>query len=244
MSFSRSFIKNTLLPKIKHFKNSGLVNKKHMRLVCTSEGNTTIIKRYNNQIRLFSSNSNNGKDYASTEDYLSSLGYTDPKLQDGMKSALKMAFGSNVSVANLKSIGVNGLGELSKSVKQELLKNSGNIFVGTVHIHVPHHNFSFDIQMEEGHTFMNAATEGIEREVLGEYLECSCGGFMSCASCHVILDEESFAKLSPPTEAECDMLDLAFEPTETSRLGCQVKMSKDLDGMNVTIPAGVNNLWS
>ncbi len=91
---------------------------------------------------------------------------------------------------------------------------------------------------------MNVALEGSGRELLSEYLECACGGNMSCATCHIILDKLSYSKLDPPCEAECDMLDLAFEPTETSRLGCQVQMRKDLDGMTVTIPAGVNNFWS
>lgn len=67
---------------------------------------------------------------------------------------------------------------------------------------------------------------------------------MSCATCHIILDRETFDKLNPPTSAEKDMLDLAYEPVATSRLGCQVKMSPETDGMTVTIPAGVNNFWS
>ena len=66
---------------------------------------------------------------------------------------------------------------------------------------------------------------------------------MSCSTCHVILDPVAYAKCDPPSEAECDMLDLAFEPTETSRLGCQIIMKKELDGMTVTIPSGVYNLW-
>ena len=90
---------------------------------------------------------------------------------------------------------------------------------------------------------MICATEGEGRELLGEYLECACGGNMSCSTCHVILDERSYSKIDPPCEAELDMLDLAFEPTETSRLGCQIIMCKELDGMTVTIPRGVNNMW-
>ena len=66
---------------------------------------------------------------------------------------------------------------------------------------------------------------------------------MSCSTCHVILDPESYKKLDPPSEAELDMLDLAFEPTETSRLGCQIEMEEQLDGMTITIPSGTNNLW-
>jgi 2Fe-2S ferredoxin len=97
--------------------------------------------------------------------------------------------------------------------------------------------------MREGENFMVCATEGEGRELLGEYLECACGGNMSCSTCHIILDEESYSKLDPPCRAELDMLDLAFGTTDTSRLGCNIIMSKELDGMTITIPSGVNNMW-
>ena len=66
---------------------------------------------------------------------------------------------------------------------------------------------------------------------------------MSCSTCHIILDPETYAKLDPPSEAELDMLDLAYEPTDTSRLGCQIDMEQKLDGMTITLPSGINDLW-
>ena len=90
---------------------------------------------------------------------------------------------------------------------------------------------------------MEFVTNGDGKEILAEYLECACGGNMSCSTCHIILDQESFSKLEKPCEAEMDMLDLAYNCSETSRLGCQVTMTRDLDGMTVTIPSGVNNMW-
>jgi ferredoxin len=59
---------------------------------------------------------------------------------------------------------------------------------------------------------------------------------LSCATCHVIVDETWFAKTGAPSEDEVDMLDLAFGLTETSRLGCQIEISDELDGLIVTIP--------
>jgi ferredoxin len=49
--------------------------------------------------------------------------------------------------------------------------------------------------------------------------------------------------MPPPEEAELDMIDLAFEPAVTSRLGCSIEMTKELDGLQIRIPAGVNNFW-
>lgn len=175
--------------------------------------------------------------------YLESLGYTDVRIQDGMKDALKSVFGKNITAANIKSIGAEGVKALAKSVEEQVQLECGDVFVGTVHVKVPHHKFSFDLRMKEGENFMVCATEGSGREVLSEYLECTCAGNMSCSTCHIILDPETYAKLDPPSEAELDMLDLAYEPTDTSRLGCQIDMEQKLDGMTITLPSGINDLW-
>lgn len=66
---------------------------------------------------------------------------------------------------------------------------------------------------------------------------------MSCSTCHVYLDHESFYKLDSPCAAEEDMIDLAYTPKTVSRLSCQIVMDETLDGMTITIPPGVNNLW-
>jgi 2Fe-2S ferredoxin len=57
----------------------------------------------------------------------------------------------------------------------------------------------------------------------------------------VIVDGAWFAKLAKPTEDEEDMLDLAFDLQETSRLGCQLIMTDALDGLVVKLPAGSRN---
>lgn len=58
----------------------------------------------------------------------------------------------------------------------------------------------------------------------------------------IVQDEGMFDKLSEPDDDENDMLDLAFGLTETSRLGCQVKMSKDIDGLVVKLPSMTRNM--
>eukprot|EP00980_Cylindrotheca_fusiformis_P001200 scaffold328_cov130-Cylindrotheca_fusiformis.AAC.14 len=77
---------------------------------------------------------------------------------------------------------------------------------------------------------------------LGEMIECACSGIMACSTCHVVIDEPWFDKVGEPTEAEQDMLDLAYSVRRTSRLGCQVVLDKDMDGLVIKIPRGANNL--
>lgn len=70
----------------------------------------------------------------------------------------------------------------------------------------------------------------------GVDLEGACEGSLACSTCHVIVDAEWCGLLEEPTEEEDDMLDLAFGLTATSRLGCQIVMSEEIDGLTVTLP--------
>lgn len=73
-------------------------------------------------------------------------------------------------------------------------------------------------------------------------LEGACEGSLACSTCHVIVDKTYYDKLKPATEDEEDMLDLAFGLTHTSRLGCQIIMTDELDGLRVTLPAATRNM--
>ncbi|KAJ6438371.1 Ferredoxin [Purpureocillium lavendulum] len=74
-------------------------------------------------------------------------------------------------------------------------------------------------------------------------MEGACGGSCACSTCHVIVvDEDKYDKMPEPEDDENDMLDLAFGLTETSRLGCQVKMTKELDGLVVKLPSMTRNM--
>ena len=73
-------------------------------------------------------------------------------------------------------------------------------------------------------------------------LEGACEGSMACSTCHVIVDAEWFDKLEEASEEEEDMLDMAFDVCETSRLGCQIIINEKTDGLVVTLPAEHYNL--
>lgn len=74
-------------------------------------------------------------------------------------------------------------------------------------------------------------------------MEGACGGSCACSTCHVIVQDEGlYDKMEEPSDDENDMLDLAFGLTETSRLGCQIKMTKELDGLVVQLPTMTRNM--
>ena len=72
-------------------------------------------------------------------------------------------------------------------------------------------------------------------------LEGACEGSLACSTCHVVVDPEWYELLPSAKEDEEDMLDLAFGLTRTSRLGCQIIMTEELDGLTVSLPGGSRN---
>ena len=72
-------------------------------------------------------------------------------------------------------------------------------------------------------------------------IEGACEGSLACSTCHVIVDAEWYDLLNQASEDEEDMLDLAFNLTKTSRLGCQIVITEELDGLRVRLPAATRN---
>lgn len=64
-------------------------------------------------------------------------------------------------------------------------------------------------------------------------VEGTCGGMAMCASCHLYV--ESDTDLPERGNAEEDMLDQAFFVERNSRLGCQLHLTQDLDGLVVRL---------
>ena len=84
-----------------------------------------------------------------------------------------------------------------------------------------------DIEAPEGSNILDIAREN------NVPIEASCEGSLSCSTCHVwVEDPEYYNKLDEISEDEEDMLDVAVGLKEnTSRLGCQLFLTKELDGM-------------
>lgn len=77
----------------------------------------------------------------------------------------------------------------------------------------------------------------------GIELEGACEGACACSTCHIILEKQVYKSLPEPSENEEDMLDQAFGLTSTSRLGCQVKLENQHDGMRIKLPKATRNFY-
>ena len=88
----------------------------------------------------------------------------------------------------------------------------------------------YELNVDEGSTLMEVGRDN------NMGLEGTCGGSLSCATCHVYFSDADFARVGQPSDDEMDMLELAFGLTPTSRLGCQIMIDDNLDGLTVKVP--------
>ena len=75
-------------------------------------------------------------------------------------------------------------------------------------------------------------------EILRDFglpVKAECGGCCCCATCHVYVDEEWLHKIPPMRVEEEEMLDMAFDVHDNSRLSCQIILDESLDGLKVTL---------
>ena len=87
------------------------------------------------------------------------------------------------------------------------------------------------IEVENGLSVLEGA---IQNDITG--IDADCGGAMACATCHVYVEENWFNKLPKAEDAEVDMIDMSYEPKKNSRLSCQIIVSDELNGLEVTTP--------
>lgn len=103
----------------------------------------------------------------------------------------------------------------------------GNLTVTMTDVNGETRTFS---DVDEGLSLMEVAKA---HDVAGIFADC--GGGCSCATCHVYVAPEWYARVGEPDSIEADMLDMAVDPQANSRLSCQIKLSADLDGIAVTV---------
>ena len=88
-----------------------------------------------------------------------------------------------------------------------------------------------DVEVQVGYSLMEAA---VVNDVEG--IDADCGGACACATCHVYIDQDWMAIVGPAEELEAEMLDVAEEVKENSRLSCQIKITEELDGLIIRTP--------
>ena len=97
--------------------------------------------------------------------------------------------------------------------------------------YIEHNGTEHVVEVPEGLTVMEGA---VTNNIPG--IDADCGGACACSTCHVYVDPAWLDRLPPKEDMETDMLDFAYEPNETSRLTCQLKVTPALEGLVVRMP--------
>ena len=97
--------------------------------------------------------------------------------------------------------------------------------------YIEHNGKEHVVDVPEGWSVMEGAVKNL---IPG--IDADCGGACACATCHVYVDPSWIAKLSPKEDMEQTMLDFAQDLETNSRLSCQIKVTKELDGIVVRMP--------
>jgi 2Fe-2S ferredoxin len=99
--------------------------------------------------------------------------------------------------------------------------------------YIEHNGTAHTVDVEEGLSVMEGA---VNNAVPG--IDADCGGACACATCHVYVDAAWEAKTGEKNESEAAMISFANGVEPNSRLSCQIKVTNDLDGLVVRMPAG------
>ena len=94
---------------------------------------------------------------------------------------------------------------------------------------------SQSFEAESGSSLMEVAVRNAVSGIVGE-----CGGSCACGSCHIYVADEWIQKLPAIGEMEREMLEFTLDTTQASRLGCQIVVSDELDGLTLTVPRSGN----
>jgi 2Fe-2S ferredoxin len=90
-----------------------------------------------------------------------------------------------------------------------------------------------EVDVPSGTSLMRAATDNAVPGIDGD-----CGGQAACATCHLFIEPPWAARTGTRSAIEEDMLNFTSGLRDTSRLGCQVRISDELDGIVVHLPEG------
>jgi len=98
--------------------------------------------------------------------------------------------------------------------------------------YVAHNGTETVIDVDTGNSVMRGA---VSNNVLG--IDADCGGECACATCHVYVDDAWLSRVPPADAVETSMLEFVNNPKPSSRLSCQIKVTDDLDGLVIRMPA-------
>lgn len=171
-------------------------------------GSTAESKRIHQHLQYFTRSLSDAQDdRRDLRDLLQETYGIDPTSHNGIFKAMESVYGKDLKAEHFNTFGKEGINALAASVEQETKKRQGRKETPCtmLRVSIPHHGTSFDLKWRVGESVLDVAKNN--QELLGEYMEGTCGGNMSCCTCHIYVEQPELRKyLAEPDEGELDML--------------------------------------
>lgn len=96
---------------------------------------------------------------------------------------------------------------------------------------IEHNGTRHEIEVSEGTSLMQAAVANMVPGIEGD-----CGGLCACGTCHVYIRPDFQPACGEAEDLEQAILDFAYDVNDRSRLGCQIDVTAEMDGMEIDLP--------
>jgi ferredoxin len=100
----------------------------------------------------------------------------------------------------------------------------------------PEESQSVSVELNQRYTLLDVARQN------NINIEAACEGSLACSTCQVYIDPLWYPQIPAAEVDEEDLLEMAFALKDTSRLSCQIEITKELDGLKVTVPEQTRHL--
>jgi len=154
------------------------------------------------------------------------IGFLPKVLRSSQSSALTVKSISRIRASNNRLVNARSFTSSTCSLSKQMVKVTFILADGDKH----------EVKAKVGENLLDVIIDNdVDIDGFG-----ACEGTLACSTCHLIFHQADFDKIpDKATDEELDMLDLAYGLTDTSRLGCQVVLTKEMDGLEVSVPSGV-----
>ena len=98
-------------------------------------------------------------------------------------------------------------------------------------IYIEHDGTEHSVDVDIGTSIMEGA---VSNSIPG--IDADCGGGGACATCMVFIDADWQEKITSMSDEEESMIDFHEYKEENSRLGCQISVTEEFDGLKVRMP--------
>ncbi|XP_055612847.1 adrenodoxin-like protein 2, mitochondrial [Uranotaenia lowii] len=168
------------------------------------------------------------------------------KIREGILAAVSSSSSSKTSFVALSSNGYHQQQQSQRQLHNSLISPQRNLSTSNPKLQSEEVEITFVRSSGDRIKVKGKLGDSLLDVVVNNQIDLdgfgACEGTLTCSTCHLIFSKADYDALpEKPSDEELDMLDLAYELTDTSRLGCQIVLTKQLEGLVVRVPSTIND---